>query len=308
MVQPVTVTGQSRRPDGRRTQQTMMAALLLLLAGAAAGAAAPAFKLYIDTDDASVPHSGALPPFVAALGGSADASACGALCGRWRNASDVGQRCESFTFYGGTAQPALHGKCFGHSSVAWFANPSVGNATSGRVLWPCNDSLDCSLNGECSASGGCTCSAGWTGLKCGELDLLPVNRAQLGFVPGATTSSWGGAVTRSHSGGWKMYAAMMTNSCGINSWWTNSEVVRAVALSPFGPYTADTAEPMWPAFSTGPGITRGPRGELVVGLTMGVENGSASAESFTSCTDGSTPHHAFPRPVRYNPPSAAPAD
>ena len=97
-----------------------------------------------------------------------------------------------------------------------------------------------------------------------------------------------------------MYAAKMTNSCGINSWWTNSQIVRAVAPSPFGPYTeGGTAEPMWPAFSTGPGIARDPSGGLVVGLTTGVANGSASAVPYTNCTDGSTPHgHGFPRPVR----------
>lgn len=266
-----------------------------------------AFQLYASTDDASVAPSGATPPFVVALGVASDAGACGALCGSWHNASDAAQRCESFTLYGSNSPHlALQGKCFGHVSVAWFANPSAGDATSGRMRWPCRDALDCSLNGHCSPSGGCTCSAGWVGLRCGELDVLPVNKSQLGFVPGPTTSSWGGAVTRSHhdTAGWKMYTAKMTNNCGINSWWTNSEVVRAVAPSPFGPFTeSSSAGPMWPAFSTGPGVSRGPGGELVVGLTMGKENGSTSAVPFTNCTDGSTPKPfgGFPRPVRVAP-------
>ena len=180
---------------------TLLLMGLSVLAGPAAAAepaAAPAFKLYADTDDASVPTSGVPPPFVAALGTASGAAACGTLCSSWHNASDAAQRCESFTFYGSTAQPTLRGRCFGHTSVAWFATPTAGNVSSGRMLWPCRDALDCSLNGECSASGGCTCSAGWTGLRCGELDLLPVNKSQLGFVPGPISSSWGGAVTRSH--------------------------------------------------------------------------------------------------------------
>lgn len=174
--------------------------VLSLAAGpAAVGAATPAFELYVDTDDASVAPSGALlPPLVVHLGAATDPKACGALCGSWRNASAAAQRCESFTLYGTTAHPILRGKCFGHTSVAWFANPSSGNATSGRMLWPCSGALDCSLNGHCGAGGRCTCSVGWKGLKCGELDVLAVNKSQLGFVPAGSGSSWGGAVTRSH--------------------------------------------------------------------------------------------------------------
>jgi hypothetical protein len=169
---------------------TLLALTLSSLAGAAAAAAAastPAFKLYADTDDASVAPSGAPPPLVAALGAASGAGACGALCASWRNASDAAQRCESFTFYGGAAQPALRGKCFGLNSVARYSGsgtPSTGNASCSRMLWPCRDALDCSMNGECSASGGCSCSAGWAKLRCGELGLLPVNKSQLGFILG----------------------------------------------------------------------------------------------------------------------------
>jgi hypothetical protein len=98
--------------------------------------------------------------------------------------------------------PPLTRYCAGSALAtrAWRGspNPSSGNATSGRMLWPCSGALDCSLNGHCGAGGRCTCSVGWKGLKCGELDVLAVNKSQLGFVPAGSGSSWGGAVTRSH--------------------------------------------------------------------------------------------------------------
>ena len=55
---------------------------------------------------------------------------------------------------------------------------------------PCKDALGCSLNGECR-DGVCTCDKGWKGQVCGELDLMPVDKAEVGlFINGTTT--WGG--------------------------------------------------------------------------------------------------------------------
>ena len=49
-----------------------------------------------------------------------------------------------------------------------------------RAYSACISALDCGLNGECVA-GICSCDAGWRGAVCGELDLLPANKAQRGL-------------------------------------------------------------------------------------------------------------------------------
>ena len=209
--------------------------------------------------------------------------------------------------------------CFAHVSSAFFPNPSP-SATSGRML-PCSSSsssngyttsgsspsLECSLNGHCEpvsaggsgGSGRCSCERGWKGLRCGELDLGSVNRSRLGFVPATGDSSWGGGVTKASDGSYHLFAATMSHRCGINAWWTNSQTTHAVSASPFGPYHATSAQPAWAAFSTGSGVTRGPQGELVVTLTNGDANGSASTRPYTNCTDGSTPPYHPPRPQFY---------
>ena len=85
----------------------------------------------------------------------------------------------------------------------------AGLADSGKVIRLCTADYDCSYNGVCSA-GACECTQGWTGHRCDTLDLLPVDKAKLGFSPqdadGNNRSSWGGTVWQEGST-WHMWAA-----------------------------------------------------------------------------------------------------
>ena len=173
-------------------------------------------------------------PWLKVLGFATDLAACGTLCVEYTAA-----RCTGFTR---TATPnGTRPNCFGNVDGAWLPLPDSPGPhlfDCGRVSWPCESALDCSLNGQCQA-GSCACSSGWVGERCGTLDLLPVDPAVWGFNPvqgGHNMSSWGGSV-QLVNGTAHMWASRLDNHCGIDSYLLNSRVVHAVAPSPVGPYT-----------------------------------------------------------------------
>jgi hypothetical protein len=306
-------------------------------AATAAAAPPPLFEAHPGVDDASVSARLAAndTEFVKALGPTVDPVACAAACVDWKNASDPAARCESFTWYNSsTAAEALRGRCYAHVTTMWVPHVSAV-AFSGRIKYPCTSELDCSLNGQCTASpqqqqqqqrgdgntaagGGataaaCACHAGWRGLRCGELDLLPVARGS-GFNS-SQTSSWGAAIigttTITGAGTTERAAAARgqqvpsaaaaaqqyysftcewSHRCGVNAWFTNSQVSLAVSSTPTGPFTRSKL--LWPAFATNPTIVRAPQtGEYVLMMGMATANGSARVPDYqcTNCTDLSTP-------------------
>ena len=125
-----------------------------------------------------------------------------------------------------------------------------------NVVDHCITSVDCAMNGECikgsggggdSGGGGvgvdpqspgtCRCFAGWKGSTCERLDLLPVNStlAVSGLQLANHSSSWGGSVIY-WQGEYHMFASEITNRCGLYSWTTNSQVIRATSNTWYGPY------------------------------------------------------------------------
>ena len=108
------------------------------------------------------------------------------------------------------------------------------------VASPCTRDDDCSLNGECS-KGTCKCDPGWSGQDCG---VLAVKATPLGAgFQHLNTSTWGGSVVKGPDG-WHMFVARMSESCGLTSWATNSEIIHAVSPSITGPYSySDTVLP-----------------------------------------------------------------
>eukprot|EP01051_Picozoa_sp_SAG22_P010691 SAG22_NODE_976_length_6199_cov_1.414426_4_plen_502_part_00 len=107
-------------------------------------------------------------------------------------------------------------------------------------LPPCKDALGCGLNGEC-VGGICECDKVWRGPVCGELDLQPVDKQQVGlFIPGTTT--WGGTpvVTADAATGKKtfhLFAEYMVHNCPLANWANSSQIVHATADSALGPFT-----------------------------------------------------------------------
>ena len=179
---------------------------------------------------------------VTRFGVTASLAACSDLCVGWSNASRPGVKCRSFSRYAlpYTGNANLSGQCYGHTDSNWLPLPKAG-IDSGEVFWDCGTDLDCSLNGKCSsATGKCQCTPQWTGNRCQTMSLEPIDPAKVGFVPrskdGQNMSAWGGSVWQVN-GTWVMWAARMVNHCGINSWQTNSAIVRAEAQDPLGPYT-----------------------------------------------------------------------
>lgn len=52
------------------------------------------------------------------------------------------------------------------------------------------------------------------------------------YCKGHNTSSWGGAVLKGPDGTYHMWAAEMTEHCGIGTWQQNSRLIHATSTDP----------------------------------------------------------------------------
>lgn len=155
----------------------------------------------------------------------------------------------------------------------------------------CRDDFDCSYNGECVTVGKdfkrCVCQHGWRGAACEQLDLLPAaNGTGLDLLRGASPpmSTWGGSVLRADDGRYHGWFSLVTRSCGIHRWLSNSVVVHATADSPLGPFTKK--ETVFGLFSHEPAAQRAPSGEYVLFFTS--YHGAATDAPTCNCSDGSS--------------------
>lgn len=142
-----------------------------------------------------------------------------------------------------------------------------------------------------SAGGRCECDAEWTGPQCGELNLLPTSPSA-GFRP-PNGSSWGGSIIADSNGGLHMFAALMTEHCGLDTWETNSEVVHAVAASPFAPFVQVAGPPVIPRFAHNPTIHRNAEGRYLL-YHIGCGASPSPCPDCVVCQNGTTPPSTAP--------------
>jgi hypothetical protein len=79
---------------------------------------------------------------------------------------------------------------------------------------------------------------------------------------GANVSTWGAPMLLDEGGSWHAWASEMVNGCGLNTWRTNSQIVRFTAAAPGGPWARQ--EVVQPVFAHEPDVVRGPAGEWVM--------------------------------------------
>ena len=77
-------------------------------------------------------------------------------------------------------------------------------------------------------------------------------------------STWGGSVIE-RDGVWHMFASQMVGGCGLDSWASNSRVVRAESKHPFGPYKLQ--EVILPVWAHDANAIEAPTGEIVLFVT-----------------------------------------
>lgn len=137
----------------------------------------------------------------------------------------------------------------------------------------CITSVDCAMNGECAkrnpkdaqSPGRCLCFDGWMGRTCEVLDLLPVDPNRAGLrLENKDSSSWGGSVIF-RDGFYHMFASEILYNCGLYAWTTNSQVIRAVSESPYGPYRK--VQVILPPFAHDANVIEAPSGEIVLFVT-----------------------------------------
>eukprot|EP01065_Artemidia_motanka_P041135 TRINITY_DN5279_c2_g1_i1.p1 TRINITY_DN5279_c2_g1~~TRINITY_DN5279_c2_g1_i1.p1 ORF type:complete len:514 (+),score=143.63 TRINITY_DN5279_c2_g1_i1:56-1543(+) len=219
------------------------------------------------------------------LGSFDTAGDCQSACAQYKD------RCWSYTWHHTDFGGEFARQCFGLTAPRFSPTPD-DKTTTGVMLWPCRDDGDCSLNGKCSG-GACACHAPWRGHRCEELGLQPATRSPLsgyrGTDGGHNTSSWGGAVLRGDDGKYHMWAAEMTEHCGIGAWGQNSRIIHAVSSTPGGSY--NRTQVVWDVFSHEPEVVKGPNGEYVMYFTAtfpGRKHGDCKCCQSGSKCDGST--------------------
>ena len=134
---------------------------------------------------------------------------------------------------------------------------------------PCNTNGDCQLNGLCSANK-CACDAAWTGANCSFLFAMPSAGAAYPAAVGTKTSgagsgsisSWGGRPVLGDDKKWHLYVAEFANSCGMNAWKNNSQVIHALSTTPEGPF--ERVGVVIPPFSHNPDTIRAADGTYVI--------------------------------------------
>ena len=172
---------------------------------------------------------------------------------------------------------------------------------------PCQSPEDCSLNGECiPGNGECMCHRGWIGQDCGTLDVLPLplpitKRAPPGVSYGTLASpftsglaSWGGSLLQdpTNSSRYHLFAAEISQGCGLDAWYRNSVIVHATASSPLGPFIRQAE--VLPAFSHEPTVVALPHGGFVMykigcaDRALTGSNGTSLRGLCTGCHNGST--------------------
>lgn len=122
--------------------------------------------------------------------------------------------------------------------AASFIYVAVVVSSAGRPPRGCASDDDCNLNGICHIrrnQGSCVCVPEWTGSSCGQLNLKPAKPRPTGGYDERGNSTWGGSIVQ-HNGTYHMIAARMVGHCGLGAWQQNSEIVRATAIDPEGPY------------------------------------------------------------------------
>jgi len=236
------------------------------------------------------------------LGEHDDFDSCNQAAAGWYNCSDPSpERCQSTCFYHkvpGRVQPPITNICLCRKTPMWMPHGD-DNVDSAVLSNPCATDADCSYNGVCSSAGSCSCTPGWSGLRCGTLNLLPVNKSKLGFreknsTTGDNVSTWGAPVIYDQvSKKWHGWTAEMVHGCGINAWESNSQIVHIVADNPLGPFSRKEVVAL--VFAHEPGVQRGPDGEWVM-LYAGYEYNATGLAACvcTSCKQGETPPQGTP--------------
>lgn len=159
-----------------------------------------------------------------------------------------------------------------------------------KPISACTSDEGCSLNGVCT-SGACVCDPAWTGSECQTLNILPgVKQSGYRMIDDpkwGNTSSWGG-------GGWwdehdqkyYVWATELADHCGMHTWTTNSQTIRASSPTANGLYSREAVQ--FPIWSHEAAVTRGPNGEYVAFFSYNPKPGPTRPVC-TLCTDGSTP-------------------
>ena len=243
--------------------------LVPLLAATAAAAPPPSsctgcdnvYDVDYSTGDATTIAPNATSTQVKFLGLSPSAAECRARCAAFRYRA---QPCRSWTHWGASAADArMRRQCFGRIDDVWAPRRDQDGAImSGSLGLPdCQSAVECELNGDCTG-GRCRCNQGWRGPHCSTLDLAPVDREKFGYSP-PNVSSWGASIAKEETGrSYHMFVNHMSESCGLDTWDTNSVIMRAVSSDPAGPYLA--TEVVRPAEASEPALTKAPDGRWVL--------------------------------------------
>ena len=109
--------------------------------------------------------------------------------------------------------------------------------------------------------------------------------AKGGGLRSASQSFWGASGVPGPDGRYHLYASRMGRACGLEAWDFNSEIVRATAEHPLGPYTVE--ETVIPAMAHNPVVIKGSDGTyylFYIGRELSADNQIKACESGKTIT------------------------
>jgi hypothetical protein len=145
----------------------------------ARGAADPVIAIYPDTNACTLARGekpGQSGPDIKYLGLAGSMDSCDSL-------ATSKLHCLSACWLSNPKNSSFKNMCYCHVDPLWMPmQVGEGEASSSQIVWPCEGDSDCSYNGKCDqANGKCQCSPAWSGPRCAKLDLLPVDKQQMGY-------------------------------------------------------------------------------------------------------------------------------
>jgi len=153
-----------------------------------------------------------------------------------------------------------------------------------QIASSCTTDDDCQLNGVCIKHT-CVCDDEWHSENCGQLS---VGIGTFAYSP-PNTSAWGGGppVYDPLKKEWVLFVTEMANHCGLSVWRTQSQIVKAVATNPKGPYSHDKV--VIPTQAHNPFYAQAPDGTHLIYHIGDGDNPPSPTNPFINCSNGTTP-------------------
>eukprot|EP01084_Bolivina_argentea_P060226 110049_1 len=107
------------------------------------------------------------------------------------------------------------------------------------ICHSCSSNKDCTYLGYCDTSTNkCICNPGFIGTNCTDFNISSTIDWSTDGYHDYSTSTWDGTpIYSSKDNKWHLFISILTNTCPLGAWLTNSIIGHVTAINASGPYT-----------------------------------------------------------------------